>query len=161
MREEIKAELDMLFKQRYNIAQERRKDPRVTEFETHLMFLTEFASVQERVIRPMMDIFGRYLESLGHRYFIGSAQELIEGHLNPTSKISMHILVNVNSERQARVAPSFSFRIDANNSIYLYKNTGLSTPSISAVGHYDLHALTKEIVESHLKEFIIEAMLHD
>jgi len=161
MREETKAELDALFKQKFSYLKERRIDPRVTKFASHLVFLEQFASVQNQIIRPMMDKFGRYLEAMGHRYFIGSVQDLDDGHINPTGRITMHILLNANTEKLSRVTPSLSFRIDETNVVCLYKRIGVPTLSCAPVGHYDLQAITSNIVESHLKEFIIEAVLQD
>ena len=112
MKAETKTELDSLFKKNSTVPQERRRDPRSADFDNHLSHLQEFTTLQDRVIRPMMVKFGRYLESLGHRYFIGSFQDLVEGRLYPSGKITMHILLNSNFDPRA-VTPSFSFREQA------------------------------------------------
>lgn len=158
MKEDIKAELDILFKKKNKITQERRRDPRTTEFESHLIFLEEFVSVQDQIIRPMMVNFGRYLETIGHRYFISSALELIEGHLYPISKITLNVLLNTNIDTQHGVSPSFTYRIDDTKCICVHKKIGSPTATCSAVGRYSLQAITNDLVESHIKEFIIETV---
>jgi hypothetical protein len=159
MKDETKAELDYLFQKKNIRAPERRRDPRAPEFEAHMMFLDEFSTVQDEIIRPMMVNFGRYLENKGHRYFIESAQELFEGYLHPIAKISFYILLNSETSSHSTAAPSFSFRSDHTRTICAYQKMGISQEACAAVGRYGLKTVTTDLVESHLKKFVIEAVL--
>ena len=157
MREDTRSELSTLLEKKNRMAQE-RGEFRVNEFESHLKFLETFASVQDTIIRPMMVNFGAYLESMGHRYFIETAQELPDGYLHPISRITFHLLLNENITTQHPVIPSFSYRVDNTKTVFVYKRIGTSATIAAAVGRYLLEAITKESVELHLKKFVIEAV---
>jgi len=156
MREELKSELDLLFKKKNRIYPERRTDPRLKEFEAHLKLLDAFSSVQDKVIRPMMETFGNYVESLGHRYFIESAQELIEGHRYPVSRITLHVVVNSNVVSGAPSYPSLCFKMENTSAVYAVKKTGTDT---LPVNRYTVEEITAPLVEQNLKSFLIELVL--
>jgi len=156
MREELKSELDLLFKTKNRIYPERRTDPRLREFEAHVKLLDAFSSVQDKVVRPLMESFGSYVESLGHRYFIESAQELIEGHKYPVSRIALHVLVNSNVVSGAPAYSSICFKMENTSSVYAVKKTGTGT---LPVDRYTVEEITTALVEQNLKSFLIELVL--
>lgn len=165
MWEETKLELDTLLQRGSKMRPERRRHPRLREFEAHLEFLARFNEVQDQVIRPAMSNFGRYLETLGHQHFIESADELLDGHQLPVSRITLHILRNNGAEARAVLPRSLTFRIDSTKKVCLYNKSsycstrnGLPTTFCHCVGRYGLDAVTPELVESFLKAFVIEAL---
>lgn len=156
MREELTRELDLLFKQKNNNGVERRLDPRLKDFESYLQVLTAFARVREQIIRPVMEQFGSYLQSLGHRYFIETAQELVEGHVHPSSRIVFHILLNANMAKTPLSHPALYFRMDEARNVFAVKKT---SQGISPVERYQMESLKAEQVEQQIKQFIIETVL--
>lgn len=158
MKDSTKVELDAKLLNKNMVIQERRRDPQMEDFEAHLDFLAEFGAVQDQVIKPMMVSFGRYLAALGHRFFIATAQEIDEGHRYPVSRITLHLFLNSNMHSIHTEVPSYSFRADENRRVCVYKRNGVAPFGCSAVGHYDMQAITSDLVETHLKEFVIEIL---
>lgn len=165
MWEDTRLELDTMFQRGNKVRPERRRNPRLTEFEAHLQFLTQFKEMQESMIRPAMTNFGKYLQGLGHQHFIESAEELIDGHQLPVGRITLHILKNSGLERVV-LPRSLTFRLDSTRKVCLYNKSGycstkngLPTTFCHCVGRYGIEEVTPELVESALKEFVIEGLL--
>lgn len=153
MREELKAELDFLLQSHINRGVERRRDPRLQDFDAHLEFLQSFASVQREIIVPAMSAFGAYLKPLGHGYFIGTRQEISDGHCHPVSTITFHLLLN--HQGKSGTYPSLTFKADHTRSIFAIKKTDLFT---AAMGSCTLDSVNAAFVENRLKDFTVEML---
>lgn len=167
MWEKTRAELDAVFKKNNKIVVERRGNNRWSQLKSHLDYLQSFAASQNKVIRPAMSNFGTYVESMGHKHYIESAEELVDGYLLPTSQISLHILLNLYPDTGNVCSHTITFKTDSSRVVYLYRKTGgfggekngFSTVCRYPVGRYDLSQITPEVVASHLKDFVVEAIL--
>lgn len=165
MWEKTKADLDALFQKNNKVMVERRHNGHWSQFGNHLEFIQSFANVQNRVIRPAMVNFGSYVERMGHRHYIESAERLIDGYLLPISNISLHILLNVQRDMKQGLSHSITFKTENSRIVYLYGKTGSygaetsSTTCRYPIGRYNLNQLTPDLVESHLKDFLIHAIL--
>jgi hypothetical protein len=81
MWEQTKADLDAVFQRNNIIMVERRHNGHWSQFGSHLEFIQSFATMQNRVIRPAMINFGSYVERMGHKHYIETAERLVEGYL--------------------------------------------------------------------------------
>lgn len=165
MWEQAKAEMDAIFKKNNKIMVERRHNGNWSQFSNHLEFIQSFAALQSRVIRPAMMNFGSYVERMGHRHYIETAERLIDGYLLPTSNITLHLLLNQPRDTKQGASHALTFKTDSIGVVCLYGKTGSfgaegsSTTSRYPVARYELRQLTPDLVESHLKDFVIQAIL--
>lgn len=165
MWEQTKAELDAIFRKNNKVIFERRNNGHWSQFGDHLEHIRSFAAVQERVIRPTMNNFGSYVDRMGHKHYIESAERLVDGHLLPVSNISLHVLLVAPPNMRQDLSHSITFKTDGSRVVYLYEKRGNyaaenpSTTDRYPVGKYSLNQLTPDLVESHLKDFLVRAIL--
>jgi hypothetical protein len=126
-------------------------------------FLSQFAELRRGVIRPVFEAAGTMLEARGHRYSI-SEQESSAGSAGRISEagISLRVVAlgtkaTLHEDQQSLTVTTRHY----NKTVWINSGDAQNSGGIAgAKGAYELHKVTRELVEAELIAFIARVVAH-
>jgi hypothetical protein len=131
--------------------------------EDEALFLQQFADLRHRVIRPVFETAGAMLEARGHRFSI-TEQESASANAGRISEAGISLRVVPSGTKAALHEDQRSLSITTrhyNKTVWINSGESPNSGGIAgAKGAYELHKVTRQLVEDEVIAFVARVVAH-